>query len=559
MKLAPRLGIVLCLFPLTLIAQPKKKDPAIERYRQHAQEHGNAKRGKKLFNGKKARCSACHAVGGSERKAGPDLQGIADKYQRAALINHVLEPSTSILADYATTLIVTEKGITLTGILRKRNDREVQLVNDQGKLLRLPLGDIQLEKKTKKSLMPDDLHKAVTVDQFGDLIAYMASLKQPINRKVTAAIPELREPIRFVPFNERKHDFKLPVWFSALPGSKDKFVVAEQQTAKVWLLHKHPSGDRKTLFVDLDSEVSDGKFEGVIGFAFHPDFIRNRKYYIDHNIRTKGKKFSTVVIERQATKDLSRDAGVPTRRLIHIQQDTDVHCGGMVGFGPDGYLYIGTGDGGPQKDPEGHGQNTELLLGKVLRIDVNRRDKGLQYAIPRTNPFFKSQGKTRREIFAYGFRQAWRFSWDPLSKEMWVGDVGQNLYEEVSLIKVGENHGWNVFEGFNKFSDKYRKPGRKFVMPIIAYPRKLGVSVTGGYVYRGRRSPSYYGAYIFGDFETKRIWALKQSNRQLLKVRQIGTSPQKIVSFGVDHEGEIYLVGYEGAIYRLDLSDSVFE
>ena len=549
--------LIACLLFSPLAAQ--KKDPAIEQYRTFAQQNGDAKQGKEVFNSKKAKCSICHAVGGTERKAGPDLLGIADKFKRPELINHVLEPSATILADYATTVIVTGAGKPVSGILRKRNDREVQLITNEGKLLRIKLDNIESEKKSKTSLMPQDFHKELTKQQFGDVIAYLITLRHPGGGKTTAAIPELREPIRFVPFHEREHDFKLPVWFSAVPGTKDKFVIAEQQTAKVWLLHKHPDGDRKTVFVDLDDEVSDGKFEGVIGFAFHPNFIRNGKYYVDHNIRGKKKEFSTVVIERVANKTRTADSGKPTRRLIHIKQNTDVHCGGMVGFGPDGYLYIGTGDGGPQKDPEGHGQNTDLLNGKVLRIDVNRRDPGLQYAIPKSNPFYGRKDKTRREIFAYGFRQAWRFSWDPITKEMWAGDVGQNLFEEVAIIRVGENHGWNVYEGFSNFSNKYRVKGRKFVPPVFAYSRKLGASVTGGYVYRGTRSPSYYGAYIFGDYESKRIWAMKANKGRVSKVRQIGTSPQKIVSFGVDSDGEIYLVGYEGTVYRLDLSDSVFE
>ena len=153
-------------------------------------------------------------------------------------------------------------------------------------------------------------------------------------------------------------------------------------------------------------------------------FEENRKYYLDHHFKING-RFGTFIVERRVTPDGRRDAAVPSRRLLRIDQSTIFHTGGMVAFGPDGYLYIGTGDGGPQTDPEGHAQDLSLLLGKVLRIDVDRQDPGLEYAIPRTNPFLgHPDEQVRQEIWAYGLRQAWRFSWDPLTKDLWVGDVG---------------------------------------------------------------------------------------------------------------------------------------
>jgi glucose/arabinose dehydrogenase len=252
---------------------------------------------------------------------------------------------------------------------------------------------------------------------------------------------------------------------------------------------------------------------------------------------------------------------------LQIPQDTDLHWGGMLAFGPDGFLYIGAGDAGPQEDPQGNGQNLGLLTGSILRIDVDRTQGKLAYAIPPDNPFRRKAGTkrpagqagAREEIWAYGLRMPWRFSWDSKTGDLWVGDIGQNLFENVRIVRNGENHGWNVYEGFAEFSDRYRRKGEKYIPPVLSYRRRDGVSVTAGYVYRGKRNSSYYGAFIFADFESKRIWAMTQKDRKLIKVRQIGSCPEKPCSFGIDNNGELLVIGYEGTIYRLVLDDSVFE
>ena len=165
----------------------------------------------------------------------------------------------------------------------------------------------------------------------------------------------------------------------------------------------------------------------------------------------------------------------------------------------------------------------------------------------------------RPEIFAYGFREPWRFSFDPVTRDLWVGDVGQDRVEEVSIVRRGENHGWNVYEGFEPFSNRYRKEGAAYTPPVFAYRRKFGNSVTGGYVYRGDPRSSFYGVYICGDYTSRRIFGLKQQDRTLQVVRQIGTAPQGIASFATDERGEIYLVGYEGMVYHLDLTGTDFD
>jgi glucose/arabinose dehydrogenase len=216
------------------------------------------------------------------------------------------------------------------------------------------------------------------------------------------------------------------------------------------------------------------------------------------------------------------------------------------------------GDTGPQQDPNGHGQNTQLLLGKILRIDVDRKEDGRPYAIPADNPF-RARGDVRPEIWALGFREPWRFSFDWRTGDLWVGDVGQDRVEEVAIVRAGENHGWNVFEGFEPFSNLRRREGEKYVAPVFAYKRRYGNSITGGYVYRGGKSAPFYGVYVCGDYTTRLIFGLRQKDRGLEKVRIIGTSPESIASFAQDERGEIYVVGYEGMIFKIDFGGAKFE
>ena len=533
----------------------------LAKYRAAAIESGNAARGKVVYESKQAACKKCHVISGNERLAGPNLAVIGDKFTREQLIQSVLEPSAGIHPDYATLVVVTNDGKVHTGVLRQRTDKEIQMLDAEGKLLRIPLADVDEQKRDKKSLMPTGLFNTVKADQFADLISYLTTLKQKEGDAypgLPSEIPSIAKSVRLVPFHSEEMRFDHPVWIVAKPGTKNKFLVVEQQTRKVWQLEKRKQGDRKSLFADLSHEAITGEFEGVMCLAFHPNFLENRNYYLNYHVREEG-IFSPVIVERQATKDLSSDVGGASKRLLRIKQPTDLHWGGMLAFGPDGYLYIGAGDAGPQEDPNGHGQNLSLFLGKILRIDVNRRNGDKPYSIPDSNPFKNASGDVRPEIWAYGFRMPWRFSWDSKTKDLWVGDIGQNLFEEVSIARVGENHGWNVYEGFTPFSNQYRRQGEKFIPPVVSYRRKHGVSVTGGHVYRGKRSGSFVGAYIFSDFESKRIWALTQSDRKLVKIRQIGNCPEKPASFGIDADGELFIVGYQGTIFRVVLDDSVFE
>jgi glucose/arabinose dehydrogenase len=225
-------------------------------------------------------------------------------------------------------------------------------------------------------------------------------------------------------------------------------------------------------------------------------------------------------------------------------------------------LYIAFGDGGFQRDPNGNGQNPRIHHGSMLRIDVDQQPDGRPYGIPPDNPFLaahEADPTILPETWAIGLREPWRFSFDAATGDLWLGDVGQDAFEEVCLVRPGENHGWNVYEGFEPFSDEYRREGETFAFPLFVYPHSFGVSVTGGFVYRGERSPTFEGVYIFGDYDTRRVWGLTQHGGRLTSVRELGECPEHIASFGYDETGELYVVGYEGTIFHLDLSRSRFE
>jgi glucose/arabinose dehydrogenase len=194
----------------------------------------------------------------------------------------------------------------------------------------------------------------------------------------------------------------------------------------------------------------------------------------------------------------------------------------------------------------------------MLRIDVDRRDAGLAYGIPADNPF-RGRPDARPEIWAYGLREPWRFSFDSVTGDLWVADLGQERGDEIDIVRRGENCGWNVFEGFELFSKEQRKEGTVYVPPIFSTRRKHGSAVMGGLVYRGDKRSSFYGVYIFGDHQSKRIWGLTHDNRSLRTIRQIATAPQIITSFATDEAGNIYVVGYQGMIYQLDFTGAKFE
>ena len=563
---------LVCAASLPVLGQAPgaAKVPSLDEYRRYALTHqGDIARGAKLFTDKsKLACVKCHSTDGKASKAGPDLYAAGDAYGRRDLVNSVLTPSATIAPGYGTVMVETKAGEQVQGTLKQSNAEGIQLMNAEGKLIKLAKADIQQQQGSATSLMPEGLQNALSLAEFTDLIEYLTSLKQPANTLVSdhgmpAQIPELAKPIGVQPFfaapltvSNTKGRAGLTAIFQ-VPGSPDVFLVLHQ-TGLIWRMQKTAQGEEKSVFSDLTGPVFYERGpNGLLGLAFHPKFRQNHKYYLQHQI-FEDNTVATVIEEKETTADFTRDSGKPPRRLIKINSVAEDHSGGSLEFGADGYLYFGMGDTGPHNDPNGHAQNLKLLLGKMLRIDVDHQADGNAYAIPQDNPF-RGQADARPEIWAYGFRNPWRFSFDPATHELWLADVGQDRVEEVDIVHRGENYGWSVFEGFEPFSNQYRVEGRKFTRPVFAYRRKYGNSITGGYVYRGDKKSSFYGVYLCGDYTSKIIFGVKQEKGGLKAVRQLGKLPQGLVSFGTDEANHLYAVGYEGMVYRLDFSEANFD
>ena len=498
---------------------------------------------------------------------------VGDKSPRREIIQAILEPSSGIAVGYGATIVRTGSDEEFSGIIKDVTAEHLTLMLPDGRLEKIQTAEIAQQVGSTVSLMPEGLQAGLTTEEFADLVQFLTSLRQPENSLATSRgmpmeIREIPTPIKVVPFF--KEEMRFPhafvhkpgdvrsglVWFSQAPGVSNLFFVVHQ-TGKVWLLEKGNDDDRKVLFADFNAELFNERGpNGLLGMAFHPRFQENGRYFLKHQVFEDG-KIATILVEKLADETGRRDSGKPSRRLLKIGSVTQDHSGGCIEFGPDGYLYLGMGDTGPQQDPRGHGQDMRTLLGKIIRIDVDKQEGPLPYSIPADNPF-RGDSEARPEIWALGFREPWRFTFDRETGELWVGDVGQDRVEEVAIVRKGENHGWNVYEGFEPFSNQYRKSGAVYTPPVFAYRRKFGNSVTGGYVYRGEKNSSFYGVYICGDYTSHRIFGVRQLNGVLTDVRQIGMSPQNIASFGTDDRGDIYIVGYEGMIYRLDFTGARF-
>lgn len=550
--------------------------PTAEDYGKFALLHeGDAETGAKLFaDEQKVGCTKCHSIDGKGLKAAPDLFAVGDQFARRELIDAVLKPSATIAVGYSTTVVDTKSDEEYQGVLKQATDSWIELLGADGIRVRIATSDIKEQHGSDLSLMPEGLQAGMSMQEFTDLIAYLITLKQPVNALTTLrgmpdTIPELAHPVTLRPFlNEA---LRVPpdtvgetgktqqglVWFGQVPGFADRFL-AMDEAGMIWFIEKRGDTERTSVFADLTREVFSARGpNGLLGFAFHPQFRQNRKYYLKHQVFEDG-KITTVLVERLASPDFLKDSGQPSRRLLKIVSVAEHHNGGCIEFGPDGCLYFGMGDSAPNFDPQGQSQDLRLLFGKMLRIDVNRRDAGLEYGIPSDNPFVGRPG-VRPEIWAYGFREPWRFNFDALTGDLWVADLGQERGDEVAIVRRGENHGWNVYEGFELFSSERREEGTLYAPPIFSLLRKHGSAIMGGCVYRGDKQSSFYGVYVCGDYQSRRIWGLTQDHQSLKTIRQLATSPQAITAFATDDRGNIYVVGYQGMVYQLDLAATSFD
>jgi glucose/arabinose dehydrogenase len=306
-----------------------------------------------------------------------------------------------------------------------------------------------------------------------------------------------------------------------------------------------------TPFLDLRDRVLSGGERGLLGLAFHPQYAQNGYFYVNYT-NLQG---NTIIARFQVSSgDPNRADPSSEKRLIFVQQPYPNHNGGEVAFGPDGYLYLGLGDGGSQGDPNDHGQSLNTLLGKILRIDV---DHGDPYAIPPDNPF---QGKGKAEIWAYGLRNPWRFSFDRATGDLYIGDVGQDLWEEIDYLPAGSpggtNFGWNYMEGFHTYRNRTPPQNLQLTPPVAEYSHQFGCAVTGGYVYRGQELPDWQGVYLFGDYCSGNVWGLLRSPDGSWQQEMLYQNVGRISSFGEDEAGEIYLTDLGGNLFQLVRNDA---
>ena len=340
--------------------------------------------------------------------------------------------------------------------------------------------------------------------------------------------------------------FREPTYLTnAKDGSGRIFVVEKKGQIKIL----KESNILSEPFIYIVSQVrSKGSEQGLFSVAFHPNYKENGRFFVNYT-NLDG---DTIVSEYKVSNNPDKADKNSERIIIMIRQPASNHNGGQLKFGPDGYLYIGMGDGGGAGDPWGNAQNKQVLLGKMLRIDV---DGEKPYGIPKNNPFVgKKDG--REEIWAYGLRNPWRFSFDPVTGDMYIADVGQKDWEEIHFqpanSKGGENYGWDLFEGFHEFEPKEGYDTNMFTMPVAEYGHKQGCSVTGGYIYRGKKYPTVSGTYFFADFCSGRIWGLRKNPKGTWEMTEFLESPLMVSSFGLDEDGEIYVLDFKkGAIYHL--------
>lgn len=302
----------------------------------------------------------------------------------------------------------------------------------------------------------------------------------------------------------------------------------------------------ETPFLDIRSLVLSGGERGLLSIAFHPRYAENGFFFVNYTDRSG----DTIVARYRVSSDPNRADPSSARQFLFVDQPFPNHNGGQLQFGPDGYLYIGMGDGGSAGDPDNRAQNRTVLLGKMLRLDVD----GDSYVIPPSNPF-ASTSSTRPEIWALGLRNPWRFSFDRATGDLWIADVGQGSWEEVNFQPAssigGENYGWDVLEGTHCFGTATCSRAG-FVDPVIEYNHSGGAcSVTGGYVYRGARSPRMHGLYLYGDYCNGRIWGARPDGSGRWISTQLADTTYQISTFGEDFNGEIYVADHNGSVYRI--------
>jgi len=340
--------------------------------------------------------------------------------------------------------------------------------------------------------------------------------------------------------------FSQPVGIvSSGAGSNSLFVIEQPGTIRVF--ENSQTVATSSIFLDLSNRVLYGGEQGLLGLAFHPNYAANGYFYVDYVVDNPRRTIvSRYTVSTSNPNQAQSDSELV---LLEIAQPFTNHKGGQLAFGPDGYLYIAMGDGGSGGDPFGNGKNRAVLLGKILRIDVNTPSGGRNYGIPADNPFVGNTLGYMEEIYAYGFRNPWRFSFDTLTGRLWVGDVGQSQREEIDIVERGLNYGWNIMEGSLPYAGGSQVG---LELPVWEYGRDQGIAIIGGYVYRGPTATALTGSYVYGDYGSGRIWALTIGSTGTPSNTLLDDTTLQISSFGLDGNGELYVCAFDGKIYRFN-------
>ena len=344
--------------------------------------------------------------------------------------------------------------------------------------------------------------------------------------------------------------FSRPVDLQAPDDGTNRSFVVEQRGV-IHTFPNDPDVSAATIFLNIENRVFDGNNEmGLLGLAFHPNFVSNGFFYVNYNPNNISSRISRFQVSSSDPNVAVPDSEVV---LLEFSQPYTNHNGGQLAFGPDGFLYIASGDGGSGGDPEENGQDRSTLLGAILRIDVDSNENGLNYGIPASNPFVDEE-EFRDEIFAYGLRNPWRMSFDVNTGLLWAADVGQGRWEEIDIIENGNNYGWNVMEGAHCFGAD-NCDDTNLTLPVYEYSHDNDdLSITGGYVYRGAVISELSGKYIYADYISGRIWALSTDLNSSPENELLLDTNLEISSFGTDTNEELYFCAFDGAIYKFEVN-----
>lgn len=338
-----------------------------------------------------------------------------------------------------------------------------------------------------------------------------------------------------------KLDFVHPLYLAGEP-IRDRIMVVEQ-AGKTIVFANQPDVSATEVFCEIPDH-------DTYSLAFHPDYARNRFVYFFSNGPREEKRKKNRILRYEVTADPPHLCDLQSQRLI-IEWESNGHNGGEMAFGPDGYLYISSGDGTSDSDGDHTGQDITDLASGIIRIDVEHPAGDLGYSVPQDNPFLHIPG-ARPELWAYGFRNPWRMCFDSRSGRLWVGDIGQDAWELIHLVQRGANYGWSVHEGSRPFQLLRERGPTPISSPLVERPHSESRSITGGFVYYGRRFPELHGVYLYGDYSTGKVWGLRYENDRIVWHQELADTPLAILGFGTDAAGEVYLVDYGGAIHQLD-------